>query len=84
MPARQVTVYSLPACVQCTATYRALDKLEIDYVVVDLADDANAGAREWIGEELGYSRAPVVVVDDDLHWAGYRPDRIAALRAAVA
>jgi len=25
-----ITVYSKPACVQCTATYRALDKLEAE------------------------------------------------------
>ncbi|MGO7690447.1 glutaredoxin family protein, partial [Rhizobium ruizarguesonis] len=26
-----ITVYSKPACVKCTATYRALDRLGVDY-----------------------------------------------------
>lgn len=83
MSTRTVTVYSTPGCVQCTATYRAFDKQGTDYVVVDLADEANAAAREWITEDLQYSQAPVVVVNEDLHWSGYRPDRIAALRAVA-
>src|SRR5690349_21933047 len=30
-----ITVYTKPACVQCNATYRALDKVGVDYQVVD-------------------------------------------------
>lgn len=40
-----VTVYSKPACVQCVATYRALDKQGITYQVVDLTEDAVALQR---------------------------------------
>lgn len=72
-----VTVYSKPACVQCTATYRALDSKGIDYVVVDVTQVP--AALEYITEELGYSQAPVVVVDEHNHWAGFRPDRIETL-----
>ena len=36
MTTSPVTVYSKPACVQCDATYRALDKHGIAYDVVDL------------------------------------------------
>ncbi|MFS0703245.1 glutaredoxin domain-containing protein [Cellulomonas sp. 179-A 9B4 NHS] len=73
------TVYSTPGCVQCTATYRALDKIGASSVVVDLADETNAAAREWVTEDLGYSQAPIVVIDENQHWSGYRPDRIATL-----
>jgi glutaredoxin-like protein NrdH len=78
--ALSVTVYSTPNCQQCRMTYRALDKAEISYVVVDLA--ANDNARTWVSEDLGYSQAPVVVVDQDPehHWSGFRPDQITALR----
>ena len=31
-----VTVYTKPACVQCNATYKALDKQGIEYEVVDI------------------------------------------------
>lgn len=67
-----VTVYSKPACVQCTATTRALDAKGIDYDVVDLTKDPEAMAKVT---ELGYRQAPVVISGDD-HWAGFRPDMI--------
>jgi glutaredoxin-like protein NrdH len=70
-----ITVFSKPACVQCRATYRALDKLGREYVVVDISEDADA--RDYV-MSLGHLQAPVVVVDGE-HWSGYRPDRIAAL-----
>lgn len=69
-----ITVYSKPACVQCNATYRALDAKGITYDVVDVTQDADALA--YVTEELGYSQAPIVVVDDDDHWSGFRPDHI--------
>ena len=75
-----ITVYSKPACVQCDATYRALDKRGIDYTVVDISQDLEA--LEMV-RSLGYMQAPVVVADDT-HWSGFRPDQIAALAAQKA
>ncbi len=78
-----IAVYSKPACVQCDATYRALDRSGLAYQVVDITEDA--AAREYV-LSLGYLQAPVVVAGPD-HWSGYRPDRIRALvvqAAAVA
>ncbi len=69
-----LTVYSKPSCVQCTATYRALDAKGIEYDVVDLT--TNPAALEYVMEELGYSAAPVVVASDQDHWSGFRPDLI--------
>lgn len=70
-----ITVYSKPACVQCTATTRALEARGLDYSVIDLTEDASALARV---EALGYRQVPVVVAGDD-HWAGFRPDMIGRL-----
>ena len=70
-----ITVYSKPACVQCTATTRALDARGLPYEVVDLTEDT--GAMERV-QELGYRQAPVVIAGDD-HWAGFRPDMIGRL-----
>lgn len=70
-----ITVYSKPACVQCTATTRALDARGIAYEIVDLTAEAAAMDRVTA---LGYRQAPVVITDDE-HWSGFRPDRIAAL-----
>ena len=70
-----VTVYTKPACVQCNATFRALDKAGIEYTTVDISVDA--AARDYV-MALGYLQAPVVVAGND-HWAGFRPDQIKAL-----
>lgn len=67
-----VTVYTKPACVQCNATYRALDKKGITYQSVDMSQDPEAVDRV---RSLGYMQAPVVVTEKD-HWSGFRPDKI--------
>jgi glutaredoxin-like protein NrdH len=74
-----ITVYSKPACVQCTATHKALDKQGIAYEKVDITLDPDA--RDYV-MALGYLQAPVVVAGDD-HWSGFRPDRIKALAGAA-
>ena len=70
-----ITVYSKPACVQCTATTRALDARGLSYDVIDLTEDAAAMERVTA---LGYRQAPVVIAGD-AHWAGFRPDMIGQL-----
>ncbi len=74
-----ITVYSKPRCVQCDATYRALNKYGVPYESVDVSVDSEALAY-IIG--LGYMQAPVVVVGDE-HWSGFRPDRVAAAATAL-
>ncbi|GAA1348887.1 glutaredoxin-like protein NrdH [Falsarthrobacter nasiphocae] len=74
-----VTVYTKPACVQCNATYRALDKKGVEYTVIDVTEDS--AALEHV-RSLGYMQAPVVETEND-HWSGFRPDKIATLSAAV-
>ncbi|MCJ1697832.1 glutaredoxin-like protein NrdH (plasmid) [Rathayibacter sp. VKM Ac-2759] len=69
-----LTVYSKPSCVQCTMTYRVLEKKGIKYTTVDIT--TNPAALAYITEELGYSAAPVVVASDEDHWSGFRPDLI--------
>lgn len=70
-----ITVYTKPACVQCKATYKALDKRGIEYNLVDITEVPEA--RDYV-MSLGYLQAPVVVAGDE-HWSGFRPDRIKAL-----
>lgn len=50
-----ITVYTKPACVQCNATYRALDKAGLEYNVIDITEDAEA--RDYV-MALGTSRHP--------------------------
>ena len=73
-----VTVYTKPACVQCNATYRALDKKGIAYQSVDISQDPAALERV---RSLGYMQAPVVITEKD-HWSGFRPDKINELALA--
>lgn len=70
-----ITVYSKPACVQCTATTRALDAKGLSYNVIDLTQDDQAMSHVT---GLGYRQAPVVEANGD-HWSGFRPDMIARL-----
>lgn len=50
-----ITVYTKPACVQCSATYKALDKQGIVYDKVDITLDSEA--RDYV-MALGYLQAP--------------------------
>ena len=74
-----ITIYSKPNCVQCTATYRAMDKAGLSYETVDISLDAQA--LEQV-KSLGYAQAPVVVAGED-HWSGFRPHKIKTLALAI-
>jgi glutaredoxin-like protein NrdH len=54
-----------------------MDRLSIDYEVVDITQDS--GALEKI-LSLGFTSAPVVISDDE-SWSGFNPDKVAALAA---
>lgn len=70
-----ITVYTKPNCVQCNATYRALESQGVDYEVVDISENGEALLTI---KSMGYLQAPVVITDND-HWSGFRPDKISAL-----
>lgn len=79
----KITVYTLPRCVQCNATYRSLDEKALAYDVVDLSVDELASLAESF-KNRGFLQAPVVLVTDDsgaelAAWAGFRPDLIGAI-----
>lgn len=71
------TVYTLPNCVQCVMTKRALDASGIEYDVVDLTKDDQALEAM---RERGFTAAPIVTVEPaGIAWSGFQPDRIADL-----
>jgi glutaredoxin-like protein NrdH len=70
-----ITVYTKPSCVQCEATKRMMDKLNIDYETVDITLDAEA--FEMVVSK-GHKSAPVVITDND-SWSGFNPDKISGL-----
>ena len=75
-----VTVYTKPSCVQCTATYRALNAKGIEFEIFDVSVDEKALQAV---KDLGYLQAPVVIADDE-HWSGFRPDKIDELATKLA
>jgi glutaredoxin-like protein NrdH len=70
-----VTVYTLPACVQCESTKKYLTNKDVSFEVIDLSEDA--AAMEMV-KSLGYQAAPVVIAGDE-HWSGFRPDKLSTL-----
>ena len=73
-----ITVYTQPGCQPCKATKRWLDKRDIDYTTVDVAE--SPADLEAI-KALGYQSVPVVIVstgdpETDLHWQGFNPNNL--------
>lgn len=74
-----VTVYSKPACGQCDATKRWLDKRGIKYVPLGLGDHPEK-VEEF--REQGLLAAPIVVIqtrDKTVTWSGFRATQLAEL-----
>ena len=69
-------------CQGCRLTRMCMDAAGIPYRDIDLTDPANARYLVYVTRVLGHVRAPVVVVDDDHHWSGFRPDLISELHAS--
>lgn len=79
-PMIKVAVYTTgDACMQCRLTEALMKALGLPFVAFDLTDPVNASARDYVTDDLGYSAAPVVVVDYHDHWAGFQPERIRQL-----
>lgn len=71
------TVYVKPSCVQCDATKRLMDRLGIEYNVVDITKDPEALEKILA---MGFKSAPVVITDNDA-WSGFNPDKVGDLAA---
>lgn len=70
-----ITVLSKPSCVQCLATYRALDSRGIEYEIRDITEDEEALK---MAKSTGLLQAPVVFAGEDF-WGGFRLDKITEL-----
>jgi glutaredoxin-like protein NrdH len=75
-----VTIYTKPDCFKCDRTKKFLSQKGVPYREVDVT--TNDDALDYVSNELGYSEAPIVVVDDEPenHWSGLRPDLILGLK----
>lgn len=72
-----VTVYTLPACVQCDSTKRYLSKNLIEFTEIDMTKDEAALQKI---RELGFTQAPVVEFGEEV-WSGFRFDKLSKIAA---
>lgn len=76
-----VTVFTTgPSCHLCRVTKVHLKRRGIDFDEVRL--DENPDLAERV-RELGFTTAPVVLIDDEDCWEGYSSDRIDELAAEL-
>ncbi len=77
-----LTVYSKPACIQCTMTTKELKKLGIPYQVENMLEHPEKVEQF---KAAGLLSAPVVVpADGSDPWAGFVPEKIHAYASAAA
>lgn len=74
-----ITVYTKPGCFGCRKTIEKFSAAHLDFQEIDLTKEP--AALEYVTEELGYSQAPIVVVNDHVHWSGLNPANIATVIA---
>lgn len=71
----EVTVYTLPNCVQCETTKRMMRSHNIEFTEVALQDNPDK-LKEFIAQ--GHTTAPIVTTDIKT-WSGFRLDKIKSL-----
>lgn len=69
------------SCVQCNATYRALDAKGIKYRTISVPED-DEETRGML-RELGFMQFPIVWAPRVGYWAGFRPDKIGGIHRDV-
>lgn len=72
----KVTVFTKPNCEPCKATKKWLEQKGVPFVAKDVTQDEEALAEM---KRLGYQGVPVVIVDANTNWYGFRPDMLAGL-----
>ena len=71
-----ITVYSKSGCPECTFTKKYLDDKGVDYSTLDVFADEEALNHI---KSLGFQSLPVVEIDGEEPFNGFRPDLLAKL-----
>lgn len=74
----KVTVYTKYGCPQCEMTKNVLNDLDIKFDTINVEDDAEA--MEYVKETLKMMQMPVVVVEGEEPFSGFRPDKLHQLK----
>lgn len=70
---RPITLYTSEDCQACRMTKRALDKIGVDYRLINIADVPTATLEAM--RDQGHAQLPVVDTGTQ-RWSGLRPDKI--------
>lgn len=73
----KVTVYSKNNCMQCNFTKTKLMELGIPFVEINV--ETQEGANDEI-KAMGFQSLPVVVIEGEDPFFGFRPERLAELK----
>ncbi|UUX34445.1 glutaredoxin-like protein NrdH [Fundicoccus culcitae] len=73
---KNIIVYSKPNCMQCNFTKKFLDQKEINYTDYDVYENEAALNRV---KELGFQSLPVIEIEGEEPFFGFRPDLLEKL-----
>ena len=73
-----IKVYTKTDCMACNFTKNFINDNGIEAEFIDVTKDEQA--LSYI-KNLGYNAMPVVYVDEQTHWFGFRPDELEKLVA---
>lgn len=73
-----VKVLTSSTCTACDATKKTLNKYGVPFEEINVDQD-EAMRQEALS--MGYLSLPVVIVDDETSWSGFRYDRLRELAA---
>lgn len=74
----QVTIYTKYGCPQCDMTKNVLDGEGIPYVALNVQDDEDA--MHYVKEVLQLTSMPVVIVEGQEPFTGFRPDKLQEIK----
>lgn len=74
---KKVTIYSKDNCMQCKFTKQWLEDEGLTYT--EVRADLDDKALEYVKEELGFNSLPVIVIEGEVPFHGFRPDRLEGL-----
>lgn len=73
---KTITVYSKPNCMQCNFTKKFLDDNSVTYTMINVYENEDALNRV---KEMGFQSLPVVEIEGEEPFFGFRPDRLESL-----
>lgn len=74
---KKVTVYSKADCMQCAFVKKWLEDEGKAYT--EIRADLDDEVLKYVKEELGFNSLPVIVIEGEVPFFGFRPDRLEGL-----